>query len=79
MGYNYPGAEYISDTAAHTGRFGKVVALEDSVIATLVAEDITGNALTAVVLKADVRMSRCPPGIVQRFAWVKSIAVITDF
>jgi len=53
MGYKYPGAEYISDTAAHAGRFGKVVALEDSVIATLVAEDITGNALTAVVLKAD--------------------------
>ena len=53
MGYNYPGAEYISDTAAHTGRFGKVVALEDSVVATLVAEDITGNALTAGVLKAD--------------------------
>jgi hypothetical protein len=26
MGYKYPGAEYISDTAAHTGRFGKVVA-----------------------------------------------------
>lgn len=53
MGYNYPGAEYISDTSAHTGRFGKVVALENSVIATLVAEDITGNALTSVTLNAD--------------------------
>ena len=53
MGYSYPGAEYVSDTAAHTGRFGKVVALEDSVIATLAAEDITGNALSAVVLKAN--------------------------
>jgi hypothetical protein len=52
MGYKYPGAEYISDTAAHTGRFGKICALEDTVIATLVAEDYTGNALTAVVLNA---------------------------
>lgn len=52
MGYSYPGAEYIDDTAAHTGRFGKVVALEDSVIASLSAEDITGNTLSAVPLKA---------------------------
>ena len=52
MGYAYPGAEYISDTAAHAGRFAKICALEDSVIASLVAEDYTGNALTAVPLKA---------------------------
>jgi hypothetical protein len=52
MGYAYPGAEYIDDTATHAGRFGKVVALEDSVIATLVAEDITGNTLSAIPLKA---------------------------
>jgi len=52
MGYAYPGAEYIDDTAAHTGRFGKIVALEDSVINTLSAEDYTGNALSAVPLKA---------------------------
>ena len=56
MGYGYPGAEYISDTAAHTGRFAKICALEDSVIATLVAEDYTGNALTAVPLKATGEM-----------------------
>jgi len=48
----YPGAEYISDTNAHTGRFGEIVALEDSVIASLVAQDWTGNALTAIPLKA---------------------------
>lgn len=47
----YSGAEYISDTAAHTGRFGCVKALEDSVIGTLVASDITGNNLTSVTLK----------------------------
>jgi len=56
MGYAYPGAEYIDDTAAHTGRFGKIVALEDSVINTLSAEDYTGNALSAVPLKASCEM-----------------------
>jgi hypothetical protein len=56
MGYAYPGAEYISDTNAHTGRFAKICALEDSVIASLVAEDYTGNALTAVPLKATGEM-----------------------
>ena len=49
---DYAGAEYISDTAAHTGRFGEIVALEDSVIASLTAKDWTGNALTAIPLKA---------------------------
>lgn len=53
MGYAYPGAEYISDTAAHTGRFAKVVALEDSVIASMSAEDITGNTLSSVTLKSN--------------------------
>jgi hypothetical protein len=48
----YAGAEYISDTAAHTGRFSEIVALEDSVIASLTAQDWTGNALTAIPLKA---------------------------
>jgi hypothetical protein len=52
MGYMYPGAEYISDTAAHTGRFGKIYSLEDAVISALVAQDWTGNALTSVPLKA---------------------------
>ena len=56
MGYAYPGAEYISDTSAHAGRFGKICALEDTVIATLVAEDYTGNTLTAVPLKATGEM-----------------------
>ena len=52
MQYMYPGAEYIDDTAAHTGRFGKIVALEDSVIAAIDAEDITGNSMAAAPLKA---------------------------
>lgn len=46
------GAEYISDTAVHTGRFCEIVALEDSVIASLVTKDWTGNATTTVPLKA---------------------------
>ena len=29
---NYPAAKIINDTSVHTGRFGKVVALQDSVI-----------------------------------------------
>ena len=52
MGYMYPGAEYIDDTAAHAGRFGKIVALEDSVIASISTEDITGNSMSAAPLKA---------------------------
>ena len=52
----YSGAEYIDDTGAHTGRFGEIVALEDSVIATLTAMDYTGNALTAIPLKASCEL-----------------------
>jgi hypothetical protein len=53
MGYVYAGAEYIEDTAAHTGRFGKIVALEDTVISSLTAQDYTGNALTSIQFKAN--------------------------
>jgi hypothetical protein len=49
---DYPGAEFIDDTAAHTGRFGKIVALEDSVINTATALDYTGNTLAAIPFKA---------------------------
>lgn len=56
MSYKYPGAEFIDDTAAHTGRFGKIVALENSVIASLTAMDYTGNALTAIPLNASSEM-----------------------
>ena len=46
------GFEYISDTAAHTGRFEELVAFEDSVIASAVILNQTGNAFTSVPLKA---------------------------
>jgi hypothetical protein len=56
MGYVYAGAEYIEDTAAHTGRFGKIVALEDTVISSLTAQDYTGNALTSIQFKANFEL-----------------------
>ena len=47
----YPAAKIINDTSAHTGRFGCIQALKDSEIATLVAENITGD-LTSIYLKS---------------------------
>ena len=46
------GFEYISDTAAHTGRFNELVAFEDSVIASAVILNQSGNTFTSVPLKA---------------------------
>lgn len=46
------GAEYISDTAAHTGRFFEIMALEDCVINTATIKNQTGNTFSAVPLKA---------------------------
>ena len=51
MGY-YPAAVIINDTDAHTGRFGKVVALQDSVIATIVSDTISGDLKSWVSLQA---------------------------
>ena len=48
----YPSALIIKNTNAHDGRFGKVVALEDSVVQTLLAESIDG-ALSNVTLNAN--------------------------
>ena len=47
----YPAAKIINDTAAHTGRFGCIKALQDSVINTLVAENISGD-LTSLQFKS---------------------------
>ena len=46
-GYDYPAAIIITDTNAHTGRFGKVHALKDSE-ATFVAENITENGSSTI-------------------------------
>ena len=48
-GYEYPAAIIITDTNAHTGRFGKIHALNGSVvIGTLVAENITENGSSTI-------------------------------
>jgi hypothetical protein len=46
------GFEYISDSVAHTGRFYELVEFEDSVIASAVIQNVTGNTFTSVPLKA---------------------------
>ena len=43
---NYPAAKIINDTATHTGRFGKIVALQDSIL-TLQSPNINGD-LTSI-------------------------------
>ena len=46
-GYEYPAAIIITNTATHTGRFGKVHALSNSE-ATFVAENITENGSSTI-------------------------------
>lgn len=46
------GFEYISDTAAHTGRFWKLYAVENAVIASAAIGNKTGNNFTSVPLNA---------------------------
>jgi hypothetical protein len=46
-GYDYPAAIIITDTNAHTGRFGKVHCLTDA-SATFVAENITENGSSTI-------------------------------
>ena len=54
MGMNYSvGAEFISDTAAHTGRFNCIYFKEDSVISAITAQDYTGNSLAGETFVAD--------------------------
>jgi hypothetical protein len=51
MAYEYPSATIITSTAAVTGRFGKLQANEDTVIASLTAQNIDG-ASTSITLNA---------------------------
>ncbi len=51
----YPAAKIINDTSEHTGRFGCVQAIKDSEIATLVAENVTGD-LTSIDLKSNCKI-----------------------
>ena len=54
-GYQYPAGLIITNTATHTGRFGKIHALNGNVeIGTLVAENITKNGsstITSITVK----------------------------
>ena len=51
----YSKAKIITNTSAHTGRFGCLQALKDSEIATLVAENISGD-LTSIDLKSNCKI-----------------------
>ena len=51
MAYEYPSAKIVNDTSAITGRFGKLQANEDTVIASLTAQNIDG-ASTSTTLNA---------------------------
>ena len=44
------GFEYISDTAAHTGRFYKLYAVADAVISTATVLNASGNTFSSVPL-----------------------------
>jgi hypothetical protein len=46
------GFEYISDTAAHTGRFYKIYAVATAVISAATVENASGNSFTSVPLGA---------------------------
>ena len=47
MGITYPAAIIITDTNAHTGRFGKITCLTDSTV-TLVSSNVTKNGSSTV-------------------------------
>ena len=47
MPYDYPAALIITDTSAHTGRFGKVHALADA-SCTFVSESLTENGSSTI-------------------------------
>ena len=49
---HYSAAKIIEDTNAHTGRFSCIKALENTVVAAIVAENITGT-LTSVTLNSN--------------------------
>ena len=58
MPYDYPAAIIITDTNAHTGRFGKVHCLADA-SATFVAENITENGsstIAGITMKASTEV-----------------------
>jgi len=58
MQYDFgPGFEFVSDTAAHTGRFCKIYFKEDTVISAITVENATGNSLAGETFVADTSIS----------------------
>ena len=47
------GAEVITDTAAHTGRFCAIYFIEDTVINALTAQNYTGNSVAGETFRRD--------------------------
>jgi|TARA_Y100000033_G_scaffold39432_1_gene38960 hypothetical protein len=57
MGTDYSvGAEFISDTNEHTGRFNCIYFKEDSVINAITAQDYTGNSLAGETFVARTKI-----------------------
>ena len=54
MSYYYPAAKIINDTATHTGRFGCIKPLQDSVINSLEGANITGDTTSVQFKKNSV-------------------------
>ena len=50
------GFEFISDTAAHTGRFSKIYFKEDTVIDAITVKNATGNSLASETFVADTEI-----------------------
>jgi len=67
---NYPAALIITDTNAHTGRFGKITCLTDSTV-TLVSPNVQKNGtttLSGIALKANVEIEGVFTSITQTSA-----------
>ena len=47
------GFEFVSDTAAHTGRFSMIYFKEDTVIDAITVQNVTGNSLAGETFVAD--------------------------
>ena len=67
---SYPAALIITDTSAHTGRFGKITCLSDSTV-TLVSPNVTKNGsstVSGIELKASTEIEGIFTSITQTSA-----------
>tara|TARA_A100001201_G_scaffold127893_1_gene112804 strand:- start:452 stop:697 length:246 start_codon:yes stop_codon:yes gene_type:complete len=62
-GYSPSKATIITDTAAHTGRFYKVEALKNSVIASMTSDSITENG-SGAPSAIDIHHGACIEGVI---------------